>query len=125
VLEIFPSEFFEVHPNVWIGATVENQERADERIPHLLRIPARVRFLSVEPMLGPITFKIHHWPIHWVIAGGESGVGFRTSDPAWFRGLRNQCINAGVPFFFKQWGGLHSKINGAELDGREWKEFPA
>lgn len=129
IKRLWPKHFYEPGedwwPNLWIGTTVENQEYADERIPHLLRIPARVRFLSVEPMLGPIKFKIHHWPLHWVIAGGESGAKHRPSEVDWFRSLRDQCINAGVPFHFKQWGGLHPKANGCELDGREWKEFPA
>lgn len=123
--EMLPSDWLECErPNVWFGTTVENQEYADLRIPYLLRVPARVRFLSIEPMLGPIKFKIHHWPLHWVIAGGESGAKHRPSDPDWFRSLRDQCIDAGVAFHFKQWGGLHPKANGCELDGREWKEFP-
>jgi protein gp37 len=117
--------------NVWIGATVENQEMADKRIPELLKIPARVRFLSVEPMLGQVVCedvmrrygcgcRCHHsndkndlcgdggiieFPaIHWVICGGESGPHARPMHPDWARSLRDQCKAAGVPFFFKQWG---------------------
>ena len=111
-----------VMPNVWIGTTVENQKYADERIPHLLKIPATVRFLSIEPLLGPIDFykTSEVWPpdvnhpwrnepilhgIHWVIVGGESGgQKARPMDPAWVRSLRDQCVSAGVPFHFKQWG---------------------
>lgn len=105
-------------PNVWLGVSVENQKYADERIPHLLQTPAAVRFLSCEPLLGPIEFsnvtkrsdavsqlckKAFHG-IHWVIVGGESGPGARPMHPDWVRSLRDQCTQAGVSFFFKQWG---------------------
>ncbi|MFA5265911.1 MAG: phage Gp37/Gp68 family protein [Opitutaceae bacterium] len=98
--------------NVWVGTTVEYQDMADERIPALLKIPARIRFLSCEPLLGPVQFG--HIPpegdtdegerIHWVICGGESGPNARPMHPDWARSLRDQCKAAGVPFFFKQWG---------------------
>lgn len=99
--------------NVWIGTTVENQEQAEKRIPHLLEIPARVRFLSCEPLLGSVDishirqgdnqwFPLQH--LHWVIAGGESGGKARPMHPDWVRSLRDQCAAAHVPFFFKQWG---------------------
>lgn len=93
--------------NIWIGTSCEDQQRADERIPHLLKVPARVRFLSCEPLLGPI--KLDPWngghaDIHWVIAGGESGPGARPMHPDWARSLRDQCSAAGVAFHFKQWG---------------------
>lgn len=113
-------------PNVWIGTTVENQEWADKRIPALLEIPAKVRFLSCEPLLGPVnlegmeyfTAKLGKYPfnlppehrssvliaIHWVIAGGESGGKARPSHPDWFRSMRDQCAAACVAYFFKQWG---------------------
>jgi protein gp37 len=107
-------------PNVWIGCTVEDQQRADERIPVLLETPAAKRFVSCEPLLGPVNFSLvtvednngcaaQIWPLHgsgldWVIAGGESGPNARPSHPDWFRSLRDQCVDAGVPFFFKQWG---------------------
>lgn len=95
--------------NVWLGATVVNQEEADRDIPKLLAVPARVRFLSIEPMLGPIDLRIpYEWPfkpdLHWVICGGESGPGARPMHPDWARSLRDQCKAAGVPFLFKQWG---------------------
>lgn len=119
--------------NVWIGTTVEDQQRADERIPFLLEIPARVRFLSCEPLLGPL--KIDHirladnqWfpmqHLHWVICGGESGPGARPMNPEWARSLRDQCQAAHVPFFFKQWGGVNKKSTGRILDGRTWNELP-
>jgi protein gp37 len=105
-------------PNVWVGTTVENQPAADERIPHLLATPAAVRFVSCEPLLGPVDV----WPktasgallnrgsvatgrgIDWVICGGETGPGARPMHPDWARSLRDQCVAARVPFFFKRWG---------------------
>lgn len=121
--------------NVWLGTSVENQKWADVRIPKLLETPAAVRFLSCEPLLGPVDLD-RAWPrtvhsaafIHqldWIIVGGESGHGFRPMDPAWPRALRDQCIHADVPFFFKQVGGRTPKAGGRLLDGREWNEFPA
>lgn len=186
-------------PNVWLGTSVEDQKRADERIPHLLKCPAAVRFLSVEPLLGPIDLSSwlgdywcsqcdrhfdyiadkEHCPncgadyrgsvedgavvkcphcgetdyesicdscgtasgnggadcnsvwgmdgeigLDWVIVGGESGPGARPMDPDWARSIRDQCVAAGVPFFFKQWGGKNKKKAGRMLDGRTWDEMP-
>jgi len=97
-------------PNVWIGASIVNQVDADRDIPKLLALPARVRFLSMEPLLGPVDLRqAHVAPIRlprvdWVIVGGESGAGARPMHPDWARGLRDQCAAAGVPFLFKQWG---------------------
>ncbi|MCP3024614.1 phage Gp37/Gp68 family protein [Cupriavidus basilensis] len=98
-------------PNVWLGATICNQEEADRDIPKLLAVPARVRFLSMEPLLGPVDLRMWMraaWrgslPIDWVIAGGESGPGARPMHPDWVRSLRDQCADAGVPFLFKQHG---------------------
>ena len=112
--------------NVWIGTTVEDQTRADERIPQLLRIPARVRFLSCEPLLGHVELDRFFWDygIDWVICGGESGPGARPMDPEWARSLRDQCSAANVPFHFKQWGGVHKASAGRVLDGRTWDEVP-
>jgi protein gp37 len=90
-------------PNVWLGTSIENQATADERIPHLLEVPAAVRFLSCEPLLGPIDLGLPA-EIHWVIVGGESGPKARPMHPDWARSIRDQCINGGVPFHFKQWG---------------------
>jgi len=138
------ADFFSRHevldycPNLWLGVTAENQQAADERIPILLQTPAAVRFVSVEPMLGPVDLRLrgncshcfkygnqYHiahpceqcgyqggvLPIDWVIAGGESGPGARPMQPEWVRGLRDQCQGVGVPFLFKQWG--------------EWQECPS
>ncbi len=164
--------------NVWLGVSVENQARADERIPILLDIPAAVRFVSIEPMLGPVDVSRYFAvadsdghctrcgefygegiltdhecpggfgrPLDWVIVGGESGPGARALPVEWVRSVREQCITAGVPFFFKGWGeyGLNTdwplaypgtpsyrpthkrvgkKAAGRELDGRTWGEYP-
>jgi protein gp37 len=91
-------------PNVWLGVSAEDQRRADERIPLLLDTPAAVRFISAEPLLGPLDLSRYLYRLGWCIAGGESGAGARPSHPDWFRSLRGQCAGAGIPFFFKQWG---------------------
>lgn len=120
-------------PNVWLGTSVENQRWADVRIPLLIDTSATVRFLSCEPLLGLIDLErvpaIGESPwlledLGWVIVGGESGFGARPMDPEWARSLRNQCAEAGIPFFFKQWGGRTPKAGGRELDGRTWDEMP-
>jgi protein gp37 len=110
-------------PHIWWGVSVENREYGVPRIEPLRRAPARVRFLSVEPLLedlGPLDLR----GIHWVIAGGESGHGARPLDPAWVRALRDQCHSAHVPFFFKQWGGRQKSRAGRLLDERTWDERP-
>lgn len=140
IMEQWPS-------NVWIGTSVENQAAADERIPHLLKVPANVRFLSCEPLLAPVNLSIHRdgdyrlntlsgrWisnysnqpleishnsksTINWVICGGESGPKARPMHSAWARSLRDQCQAAGVPFFFKQWG-EYWPAGTSILDGKE------
>lgn len=126
--------------NLWAGTTVEDQQRADERIPHLLRVPAAVRFLSMEPLLGPVDLtRIRQWSgskvtnvlngywrfadleegcdsptVSWVIVGGESGHRARPTHPDWFRSLRDQCAAAGVPFWMKQWGEMMPMEAGPE-----------
>lgn len=170
----FPSKQWPV-PNIWLGVSVENQHFADERIPLLLQIPAAVRWISAEPLLGPLNLEPYlyrccgapgddrddewlrechhrgeerHDKLDWVICGGESGANARPMHPDWARSLRDQCSEAYVEFFFKQWGeyasvnevegsGEHhvfpdgatvrkvgKKKSGRVLDGREWSEFP-
>lgn len=149
------------HPNLWLGVTAENQKRADERIPTLLQIPAAVRFVSIEPMLGPVDLRrgfakqysrlstsqdfMDQEGIDWVILGGETDTGARPMHPDWARSVRDKCVEAGVPFFFKQWGDgyrnadIHDRMRasgaswtvealakkgGRLLDGREWNQMP-
>jgi protein gp37 len=138
-------------PNVWLGVSVEDQQWADIRIPALLETPAAVRFLSCEPLLGDLDLTPYLWSdpvrhptggpvevvqlarggLHWVIVGGESGRGARPMHPDWARSLRDQCIAAGVPFLFKQWGAhgvdgfrTSKQAAGRVLDGRTWDEYP-
>ena len=109
--------------NVWQGVSVESADYT-WRVDCLRTTGAAVRFLSVEPLLGPIP-DLNLDGIHWVIVGGESGPGARPMDVEWVRDLRDQCQRAGVPFFFKQWGGTNKKRTGRLLDGRTWDEMPA
>ncbi|MBM9499720.1 phage Gp37/Gp68 family protein [Leptospira sp. 201903071] len=139
-------------PNVWLGVSIEDQKTANERIPDLIRIPAAIRFLSCEPLLGKVDLDLNPKYIHWVIAGGESGPNARPVHPEWITNLRDQCLEADVSFFFKQWGEwapnclcknekpcremdrpsgrpgvmfrCGKKESGALLDGVEWKQFP-
>ncbi len=109
--------------NVWVGVSVEDQKRAS-RVADLQAVEgASVRFLSVEPLLGPIR-KLPLDGIHWVIVGGESGRRPRPMDPAWVVDILRQCREADVPFFFKQWGGRNKKKAGRLLDGRTWDQMP-
>lgn len=132
--------------NLWGGVSVEDQKRADLRIGPLTETLYAVRWLSMEPLLGPVqlcncypggsTPQTYEGPqewcnihgrdrIDWVVVGGESGPRARPIDPDWVRSLRDECVAAGVPFFLKQWGGRTPKANGRELDGRTWDEYPA
>lgn len=132
-------------PNVWLGVSVEDQKRADLRVIPLLDTPAAVRFVSCEPLLGPVDLRwcggvdalrpdwtggsgggtgAPHPLLDWVIAGGESGDDFLPVNGDWIRSLRDQCVDAEVPFLFKQWGGRTPKSGGRELDGRTWDEYP-
>ena len=108
--------------NVWMGVSVESG-RYVERIDDLRQTGAAVKFLSLEPLLGPL-HKLNLSNIDLVIVGGESGPGARSIDPDWVLDLRNQCQQADVPFFFKQWGGVNKKRTGRLLDGRTWDELP-
>jgi protein gp37 len=109
--------------NVWMGVSVEDDSQAD-RVERLRGVPAAVRFVSAEPLLGPL-LDLNLDGIQWLIAGGESGQGCRPMDPEWVRSLRDQCLMAGTAFFFKQWGGRTPKAGGRMLDGRTWDEMPS
>ena len=109
-------------PNVWQGVTVEDRDNAG-RIGSLRAVPAAVHFLSLEPLLGPLP-GLDLSGIDWVIVGGESGPGARPMRAEWVADIRDQCLDANVPFFFKQWGGVRKKAAGRELDGRTWDEMP-
>jgi protein gp37 len=109
--------------NVWAGTTVELDRYAWRANSYLARVPAAIRFVSAEPLLGPLpSLRLDN--VDWLIAGGESGPHCRTCDPNWVRDLRDRCQDARVAFFLKQWGGRTSKVGGRELDGRTWDEFP-
>ena len=110
--------------HIWAGVSVENQYWANRRIPLLTRVPAKIRFLSVEPLLKSTELHTYLDDIQWVIVGGESGPRSRPMKKNWATHIRDECLDAGVPFFFKQWGGHHSKAGGRELDGRFWSEMP-
>lgn len=128
----------EAPKNVWVGTSVEDQKRADERIPELADVPAVVRFLSCEPLLEQLELSAYmgitpditgehiqkYSVVDWVIVGGESGSGARPMQQQWVRSLREDCVEAGVAFHFKQWGGTDKKSAGRELDGRTWDELP-
>lgn len=126
-------------PNVWLGTSVENQEQADKRIPELLKVPAAVKFLSCEPLLGPVdlwganyrnpsggyTGAVTSWRgVDWVIVGCESGHGARPMSLDWVRSIRDECVAANVPFFFKQQLVNGRKVELPELDGQVWAQFP-
>jgi len=108
--------------NVWLGTSVEDRSVIG-RIRQLAEVPASVRFLSVEPLLGPLP-GLHLAGVDWVIVGGESGPGSRPVKIAWVREIRDRCVQHGVPFFFKQWGGTNKKRAGRILDDRTWDEMP-
>jgi protein gp37 len=111
-------------PNVWLGATMVNQAEYDRDVRKLLAVDASVRFLSVEPMLGPIRGGLDLHGLDWVIVGGESGHNARPIRREWIDGLRAECAAAGVAFFFKQWGGPSATAGGCDLDGAEFKGWP-
>ena len=108
--------------HIWLGVSIEDGKRLS-RLRHLQSTSAKVRFLSLEPLIGPIG-RMNLEGIHWVIVGGESGPRARPMLPEWVREAREQCVMASVPFFFKQWGGPRPKSGGRTLDGREWSQWP-
>ena len=120
LLELSP--YLEWTDNIWMGVSVENADYTF-RIDHLRKTDAKIKFLSVEPLLGPIS-KMNLKGINWVIAGGESGPGARPLERDWVVGVRDQCLKAKVPFFFKQWGGVQKKKAGRLLDGKTWDQMP-
>lgn len=141
IAEHLPDDWGEGYPNVWLGISAEDQENADKRILILESVPAAIRFVSAEPLLGSIALGeddsdlsleghgyLYTFPeIDWVISGGESGPGCRPAELDWFRDIRDQCTSAGVAFFHKQHGGtrkIDGEWGGYLLDGREWSEFP-
>lgn len=129
--DLFPGG--EIPPHIWIGTSVEDQAAA-YRIGHLLSVPAAVRFLSMEPLIGPVDLAPILHPlavdrllgprIDWIITGGESGIGARPCEAEWVRSIRDACQQYEVAFFHKQWGGRTPKAKGRELDGRTWDEYP-
>jgi protein gp37 len=108
--------------NIWMGTSIENAQYA-WRAKLLAEVPCSVRFLSVEPLLGPIP-RLPLRNIDWVIVGGESGPGARPMDEEWVTQIRDRCVSKGVPFFFKQWGGVRKSTSGRALAGRTWDEMP-
>lgn len=111
-------------PNVWLGVSVEDRKYGVPRIHELRSAAAAVRFLSIEPLLEDLG-ELDLSCIDWIIVGGESGHRARPMDPAWVRSIRDQCVAAGVPFFFKQWGGVRKHTTGRQLDGRTWDQLPS
>lgn len=120
LLELDP--FLDWGPHIWMGVSVENSNYTF-RIDHLRATRGHVKFLSLEPLLGPLE-NLNLKGIHWAIVGGESGPGARPMKPEWVTRIRNQCRDAGVPFFFKQWGGVNKKKTGRKLEGKTWDEMP-
>ena len=126
LLQKFINDRYRTRPapaHMWFGVSVEN-EQATSRIMHLQKANAGIRFLSIEPLIAPVG-KLCLDNIHWVIVGGESGPRARPMKPEWAIDIRNQCVTARVPFFFKQWGGRSPKTEGRLLEGKVWSQFPA
>ena len=125
LMKKFINDYYQGRPvpeHIWLGTSVEDHTKRS-RIKHIQDTNASVRFLSIEPLIGP-PGELDLTNIQWVIVGGESGPNARPMELAWARSVRDQCIAQNVPFFFKQWGGYRPKSGGRELDGQEWNEFP-
>jgi protein gp37 len=120
LLEVAPQLAWQ--PQIWMGVSVEAEDYL-HRVDHLRGTDAHIKFLSIEPMLGPLN-KLSLCGIDWVIVGGESGPGARSLNPEWVRQIRDRCLREHVPFFFKQWGGVFKSRTGRILDGRTWDETP-
>jgi protein gp37 len=117
-----PGDWADGYDNVWLGTSVED-ERVVDRITHLTQVSARIRFLSLEPLIGPLP-NLPLGNVDWVIVGGESGPGARPIEQQWVLDIRRQCRSARVPFFFKQWGGINKARTGRALQGRFYNEMP-
>jgi protein gp37 len=113
---------FEVLPNVWLGTSIEDG-RVLYRLDEIRRVPAAVRFVSLEPLIGSVA-EGDLTDIHWAIVGGESGPRAREMKPEWAEEIRDMCVRSGTAFFFKQWGGTRPKSGGRMLNGREWNQYP-
>ena len=125
ITSMVPAAWLQAAPaNVWYGTSVENQKTAERRLPHLLGVPAVVRFLSCEPLLEPVSLAAWLHGVQWVITGGESGAKARAADPEWFRSIRTECAAAGVSYFHKQNGGRGKDKGGEALDGHLWRSLP-
>jgi protein gp37 len=122
MLSLLSQPAFKILPHVWLGTSVENEDHVS-RIDLLRRTPAAVRFVSFEPLLGPIS-NPNLTDIHWAIVGGESGPKSRPMEPEWVEDLRDACLQQGVAFFFKQWGGRRKKVTGRTLGDRTWDDYP-
>jgi protein gp37 len=109
--------------NIWMGVTVETKKYL-YRIDHLRQTPTAIKFVSFEPLLGPVT-NFDPAGVDWVIVGGESGPGARPMEEEWVTEIRDKCVDTGVAFFFKQWGGRNKKVAGCVLNGKTWNEYPA
>jgi len=123
MLDLLSMPAFPTLPNVWLGTSIESEDYLD-RLDVLRRVPARVRFISFEPLLGPIVDPDLSG-IHWAIVGGESGPRSRPMEAWWVEELRDTCQRQDVAFFFKQWGGSRKKNTGRMLDGRVWENYPS
>ncbi len=122
IVENLPRDWGKGYANVWLGTSVED-DRVLSRVEHLRQVPAAVRFLSLEPLIGPLR-DLPLTGIDWVIVGGESGPHSRTMDPDWVLEIRQQCVEGGVAFFFKQWGGVRKALAGRLLEGHYYNEMP-
>lgn len=116
-----PPDWGDGYRNVWLGVSAEDTETARQRVPVLVATPARLRLVCCEPLLGPVDLRPWAGSLDWVIAGGETGPGARPLHPDWARDLRDQCVEARIPLFFKAWG---SSRAGQRLDGRLWQQLP-
>jgi len=126
IKKYLPDDWGMGYPNVWLGATVESQKEAD-RLSHLVSVPAKFHFLSMEPLLGAVDLSKYIHGLQWVITGGENNINYRPVNPDWFRSLRDQCAEANIPFLFKQWEGRNQKrikAKGRFLDGVEHNGYP-